>query len=76
MFSVDNQVRGIDRAPSAAMDDLVIKIRKRENDITTAIGRENEAHYQTWRKIATTGTIAGIVLVSTMLWLSFARIKQ
>jgi methyl-accepting chemotaxis protein len=76
MFSVDNQVRGIDRAPTDAMDGLVVKIRARENELTAAIGRETEAHYQNWRKIAITGTIAGIVLVSTMLWLSFAGIKQ
>jgi len=72
---VDSMVRGIDRAPTDAMDDLVRMIQARANQLTMKIGETTQAQYQTWRNVTVSGMIAGVVLLFLTLWLSFARLK-
>jgi methyl-accepting chemotaxis protein len=75
IFLVDSAVRGIDRAPTDGMDDVVRMIQDRTDQLTVKIAETTEAHYQTWRTVTICGMVAGIVLLFLMLWLSFARLK-
>jgi hypothetical protein len=76
IFLVDSMVRGIDRAPTDAMDDLLRVIQDRANQLTIKIGETTQANYNSLSKVIVGGMSAGIVLLFLMLWLSFARLKS
>ena len=73
IFLVDSEVRGIDRAPTDAMDQIVANIRNQEVRIASSAQMEAKAQYSTWRTVLITGTVIGVLLSFILLWLSFSR---
>ena len=73
IFLVDSEVRGIDRAPTDAMDGIVASIRNQEMQITSSVQTEANARYSSWRTVLITGTAIGVLLSFVLLWLSFSR---
>jgi methyl-accepting chemotaxis protein len=73
IFLVDSEVRGIDRAPTDAMDNVVEQIQHQEMQIVSRAQEETKAQYSTWRIVLITGTSIGVILSFALLWLSFSR---
>lgn len=74
--AVDQQVRGIDRAPTDQIDAIVKQIESHSEITFQKISQETAERYRTLRKVSIGGTSAGIIIVLAFLGLSFATLPK
>ncbi|HEY4417606.1 MAG TPA: hypothetical protein VGO57_18085 [Verrucomicrobiae bacterium] len=73
---VDKKVRGIDRAPTSQMDEIVNQIQAQANDFPKKVSVRTQAHYEIMRRVSIGGTVAGVVIILFLLGFAFVALSR